>query len=237
MAALNTQDVVSYFEGKGLSRAAASGIAGNLQQESGLDPNAKGGGLAQWNTSRYNAAGKSGQQQLDQIWRELATSEVGTLHQLQKADSPESAASIFSTLFERPGIPMLDNRKKYAKEAFQGAGEGGGKPLAAVAEGVSEAGKAILSPFESIGSGLTATAKLATLIGEWIAEPLKPLKLVGGGLLIFMGLRTLTRTGAGGSVAQEVRYQAKPVASVVGAPARVASARKVKLKPKGNANG
>jgi hypothetical protein len=238
--------VVAYFEARGLSKHAAAGIAGNLQQESNLNAGDPGGGLAQWNPSRYNATGKTAQQQLDQIWTELSTTEIATLHALQKSKTPEDAATVFSNLFERPGIPMLDNRKKYAKEAAAGGGGGEGV-IGSTASAIGEAGKAVLSPFESIGEGLGATAKLATLVGEWIAEPLKPLKLIGGGLLIFMGLRTLTRTGVGGSVSQEVRYQAKPVTSIAAAPARVASApvrrtakrtanRKVKLKGKANGN-
>lgn len=233
MAALAYQDVTSYFEGKGLSRQAAAGIAGNLKQESGLDPNAAGGGLAQWTGGRWDASGKSARQQLDQIWAELSGSEIGTLHKLQKAATPEDAARTFSNLFERPGMPMIQNREKYAKEAFAARPSGGaaGKPgpLGALAEGVSDAGKAIASPFEAIGSGLGATAKLAELVGEWLGEPLKPLKLLGGGILIYMGLRTLTRTGAGGSVASEVRYATKPITSVA-APAR--AARRIK-RPKG----
>lgn len=241
---LSSEDVIRYFESKGLSRQAAAGIAGNLKQESNLEPGKPGGGLAQWNVSRYNASGKSALDQLDQIWRELSTSEIGTLHALQKSKTPEDAASIFSNQFERPGIPMLDNRKKYAKEAFEG-GKGGEGPIGTALGAVGEAGKAVLTPFEKIGeaTGLTATAKLATLIGEWLGEPLKPLKLLGGGVLIYMGLRTLTRTGVGSSVAQEARYQAKPIARVAEAPARVASAparrvvkrtanRKVNLKGK-----
>jgi Phage tail lysozyme len=46
-------EVVRYFESQGLTPFAAAGIAGNLQQESGLDPQAAGGGLAQWNPTWY----------------------------------------------------------------------------------------------------------------------------------------------------------------------------------------
>lgn len=48
---------------------------------------------------------------------------------------------------------------------------------------------------EGAAKGVSTTAELAGKIGEWLDEPLKPLKLVGGGILLYLGLRTLTRTG------------------------------------------
>lgn len=123
------QLAMRFFQSKGLSRAQAAGIVGNLQQESGLDPSAPGGFLAQWGGSRLAGlerfATRQGSQvtnpalQLEWIWQELQTSERGTLLQLQRATSPRQAARIFSNLFERPGIPAIGNREAYAEAAFK----------------------------------------------------------------------------------------------------------------------
>lgn len=94
---------------------------------------------------------------------------------------------------------------------------GGGKASTATSEGESPVGEAVSSVgsvFSGIGGSISTTAKLAQVVGNWIAEPMKPLKLVGGGILIAMGLRTLTRTGAGGSVQREFAFQTAPVRSV-----------------------
>lgn len=104
-----------FFEGKGLTRAQAAGIVGNLQQESGLNPNAPGGGLDQGQGSRAHSGSLTAQ--LEAIWSELVGSESGTLHALRRAVTPQQAARIFSERFERPGIPMLTNRERYALEA------------------------------------------------------------------------------------------------------------------------
>jgi hypothetical protein len=109
---------LAYFQSKGLSRAAAAGIVGNMQQESSLDPNAPGGGLIQGQGGRTSSG--TAQQQLDGVWHELTTSEAGTLAKLKSAATPEQAARIFSEDFERPGDPMLGNRERYAAEAFGG---------------------------------------------------------------------------------------------------------------------
>jgi hypothetical protein len=108
-------------------------------------------------------------------------------------------------------------------------GSGGGAfklPGQGAVEGATET---LLSPFAAIGKGATATAKLAQAVGEWVAEPMKPLKLVGGGILIYMGLRSLTRTGVGSSVASEARFQAASVRKV---PTPARAVRRM-VKPKG----
>ncbi len=108
--------IMGYFMAKGLSAAQAAGIVGNLQQESGLNPNAPGGGLDQGEGSR--AHGGSTKQQLEAMWKELETSEKGTLAALKAAKSPAEAARIFSEKFERPGEPKMSKREQYAREAY-----------------------------------------------------------------------------------------------------------------------
>lgn len=106
----------SFFEQQGLTRAQAAGIVGNLQQESSLNPNAAGGGLDQGQGSR--AHGGTMLQQLEAIWAELTGSESATLRALRRTRTPQAAARVFSQRFERPGLPMLKNREKYAQEAY-----------------------------------------------------------------------------------------------------------------------
>lgn len=105
-----------FFEGKGLSRAASSGIVGNLKQESGLNPAAAGGGIDQGQGSR--ALSGTLIQQLEQIWSELNGTEWETLGLLNLAKTPAEAAQIFSNRFERPSVPDLANRERYAQEAY-----------------------------------------------------------------------------------------------------------------------
>lgn len=110
------EQIVNFFQSKGLSRAAAAGIAGNTKQESSDNPNAPGGGLIQGQGGRTSHG--SLQQQLEGVWGELTGPERGTLGALKAAKTPSEAARIFSQRFERPGIPMLGNRERYANEAY-----------------------------------------------------------------------------------------------------------------------
>lgn len=114
----NRDIIVAFFERKGLTRAQASGIAGNLMQESSDNPNAPGGGLDQGQGGR--AHGGTLVQQLEAIWTELIGGERGSLQALRATSTPEQAARVFSERFERPGEPMIENRERYAREAFGG---------------------------------------------------------------------------------------------------------------------
>ena len=128
------QVAMAFFMGKGLSPAQAAGIVGNLQQESNIDPNAPGGGIAQWIGDRWtnlvNFAAANGtspndfQTQLNFLWQELNTSESGSLTALRQTNDPAAAAQSFSDNFERPGTPMMQNRIQYAQNAMAGAPAG-----------------------------------------------------------------------------------------------------------------
>lgn len=111
--------IMGFFMAKGLTAAQAAGIVGNIEQESGTNPRAAGGGLFQGIGSRAGLGKGSVKQQIEAAWNELQGSERGTLSLLRKARSPEEAARIFSEHFERPGTPMLANRERYAAEAFR----------------------------------------------------------------------------------------------------------------------
>lgn len=112
------KSIISFFMAKGLTRAQAAGIAGNAQQESGLNPNAPGGGLLQDIGSRSPSGQGTLGQQLDAAWKELLGPESNALAALRRTRTPAEAARVFSELFERPGVPMLSNRERYAQEAY-----------------------------------------------------------------------------------------------------------------------
>jgi hypothetical protein len=139
-----------------VGRIASAGMIGNFEQESALNPNAPGGGLDQGqgarDHSRLSLAG-----QLAAIWSELTGSERGTLAALRRAKSAAEAARIFSERFERPGIPMLSNRERYAEEALRsfdigGIAPWGGRPVPIIAH----EGERIMNPAQ-----YSATARLA----------------------------------------------------------------------------
>jgi hypothetical protein len=125
-------EAYGFFRSVGLSSAAAAGIVGNLEQESSLNPHEAGGYLAQWGGSRLKGleafAAKfkepvtTARVQLAYIWNELTTNESGTLKLLKQAKTPQAAARVFSQHFERPGIPDLSNRERYAGEAYAAYG-------------------------------------------------------------------------------------------------------------------
>jgi cell wall-associated NlpC family hydrolase len=109
-----------YLVSRGLTKTAAAGVIGNLQQESSLNPNAPGGGLAQWQPPRgpsdWSLSG-----QLKYLVNDLKTSYSGLLTQMNAAGSPGEAATLFCNEYERPGMPMLQNRIAYANAAYRGA--------------------------------------------------------------------------------------------------------------------
>jgi len=118
--------IVNYFVKKGLSPEQASGIAGNLYQESSFNPTIVGDngtafGLAQWRGSRLAELRRSTPNwrtidgQINFIWKELNSTENRTLGMLKTARTPEEAAVIFSKNYERPGIPHNERRMGYAK--------------------------------------------------------------------------------------------------------------------------
>jgi len=136
--------IVRYFESQGIASNGAAGIVGNLQQESGLDPQEGGGGLAQWNVSWYAqmAAYATSQGlsptsmagQLAYIVYDLRTSYGALLSQLDSAPDPGTAATAFESEYEicsgvvspmnvLPGSLCMDgNRRLYAVMALSAAG-------------------------------------------------------------------------------------------------------------------
>lgn len=132
----NAQQIWNYLTSQGLNSKAAAGIMGNLQQESGLNPNAPGGGLAQWIGSRGQAlnqyASANGMSpnslnaQLGYLMTELKSGQYGSISALNSQSSASAAAQYFEQNFEKAGTPMMSNRVNYANSYYDQYGSSGG---------------------------------------------------------------------------------------------------------------
>ncbi len=129
-------EAMGYFESQGWTRAQAAGIVGNLQAESGVDPNrgqnggGPGYGLAQWEGPRqrdfkawagHDIHQSTFREQLEFIQHELTTTERGAGNALKGATTASEAAQIVCNKYERPGIPHLDTRIANANAIYKGA--------------------------------------------------------------------------------------------------------------------
>jgi MYXO-CTERM domain-containing protein len=139
----NDQTAYDYFVGKGLTNFQAAGIVGNLDQESGVDPNSvqqggPGRGIAQWSVGgRWDTdandnciwyAGQQGQSstsltlQLDFIWYELTTFSGYGLAALRASTNVTDATVAFETDFEGCGTCDQSTRISYAQGVLNAYG-------------------------------------------------------------------------------------------------------------------
>ena len=115
----NAQQTIAFFMSKGLTRAQAAGIAGNMLFESGFNPSAVGDGgtsfgVAQWHNGRGSAmkqwtvahgySSTSFKGQLEYLWHELNNSESNALSKLRATSTPYDAGMAFCRYFERPAV-------------------------------------------------------------------------------------------------------------------------------------
>ncbi|HEY8087415.1 MAG TPA: phage tail tip lysozyme, partial [Polyangiaceae bacterium] len=139
----NDQAAFDYFVSKGLSNFQAAGIVGNLDQESGVDPNAvqqggPGRGIAQWSVGgRWDTdsgdnctayASQHGQSvwslglQLDFIWYELTSFPGYGLAALKGTTNVTDATVTFQTDFEGCGQCDQSTRISYAQGVLNAYG-------------------------------------------------------------------------------------------------------------------
>ncbi len=139
----NVEKVLKFFTGKGLTLMQAAAIAGNLQQESRIDPNALNSigayGIAQWLGGRRTNLEKKPnystiEGQLEYLWEELNGAENAGLRVLLKYSGSGGTtnrdilakpggdvgalAVEFGETFERYGPNEEGNRAQYAAEIF-----------------------------------------------------------------------------------------------------------------------
>jgi hypothetical protein len=140
----NDQTAYDYFVGKGLTNFQAAGIVGNLDQESGVNPNAvqsggPGRGIAQWSVGgRWDTdsndncvayASKEGMSvysltlQLDFIWYELTTFSGYGLAALKATTNVTDATIAFETDFEGCGQCDQSTRISYAQSVLSAYGQ------------------------------------------------------------------------------------------------------------------
>lgn len=161
-ASNNAGKLWNYFKSQGLSDGATAGILGNLEQESNLDPNKPGGGLAQWQGSRWTALQKFSKDkgldpnsldaQMQFLMKELNSGSYGSVAKMNGM-TPAQAALYFSNNFEKPGIPMNDKRQGYAN-GFYGQYHG-----SAAQNTYNGAGSTLLSAQPAINSVITVNVK------------------------------------------------------------------------------
>lgn len=139
----NDKAAFDFFIAKGLTNFQAAGIVGNLDQESGVDPNSvqsggPGRGIAQWsvggrwdtsandNATSYaasqNEARNSLNLQLEFIWYELSNFNYG-LAGLRATTNVTDATVEFMTKFEICGNCVQTQRVNYAKDVLNAYGQ------------------------------------------------------------------------------------------------------------------
>lgn len=186
-----------------VGRVGAAGIAGNLMQESSDNPASAGGGLAQWQGTRYTGLVKyaqsrglpvtSAQAALGYLVQDLKGPYAGLTAQLRSARDPGHAAVLFSNIYERPGTPMLGNRINYARQALgQPAGQ---VSLPGAASGLPRASQpsleSIVSTFDQQGFN---EAKGRYIVGQFLAHEQNPFDMgpkganLGGNPLLESGV-------------------------------------------------
>jgi Phage tail lysozyme len=124
-----------FFVEHGMTRIGSAGIGGNTGQESDWSPKASNGGLVQLGGERLRAEQSYARQhglsetslkaQLNYILLELrngkgaAEDDSRVWKELKSAKTVAEAAVIFSTGYERPGDPQMQNRILYANQTYR----------------------------------------------------------------------------------------------------------------------
>jgi hypothetical protein len=131
----NAEKAMNYFQDKGLTKAQAAGIVGNLDHEApGVNPNqhqyggGPGFGIAQWEGSRKREERQFAKEQgkpandlktqLDFAWKELNTTHSRALAGVERSHTPSQAARAFERGFEAAGKPHMAAREQNALYAY-----------------------------------------------------------------------------------------------------------------------
>jgi murein DD-endopeptidase MepM/ murein hydrolase activator NlpD len=187
-----------------VGKVGAAGIAGNLMQESSDNPADQGGGLAQWQGSRYTGLVKyaqsrglpttSAQAALGYLAQDLKGPYSSLAQQLRQSPNPQHAADLFSNIYERPGIPMIQNRERYAQQALGSKGGSLGASLSTMPgmpgpQGSTQTTTSTVPTFNQAGFD---QARARSIAGNYLAQSAKnnPYKTASSSSLIAPGLLT-----------------------------------------------
>jgi hypothetical protein len=124
----NYAAIVNYLTGHGYTPIAATGVAGNIYQESMGNPESVGtggGGLIGWTPLPSGfVTGNPAADLQTQLAALLTYNEQWAQYipALNAATSPANAAYLYMTYFERPGIPAASNREGAAAAVAQACG-------------------------------------------------------------------------------------------------------------------
>jgi hypothetical protein len=169
----NAKVIYTFLTGAGFSPNAAAGILGNMEQESGGDPNAgsnpPGKGLIQ-------ELGDPGGSLTTDLHRVLAYVRAnGSIADINKhATSPSSAALYFSTKYERPNPAAANNQNRIASaELVAKAAETGKWP-----KGSAQDASGGSNPALGLGAGISAGLNAVPGFG-WLSPGISTVTGVG----------------------------------------------------------
>lgn len=171
------QWTMKFFVGKGLTPAQAAGIVGNLEQESGqgLNPEAAGGGIAQWIGTRwpplekyahdnYGQSAQSGNGpkdlmvQVNYLWKELNAGYSKVLANLKATSTVEDAVHQFVGPNDRSGHPVPASYNSFRSGGYENPGQPEEQNRVKYAkEALAKYGGGVLSS-DNCGGGATTTA-------------------------------------------------------------------------------
>jgi hypothetical protein len=177
--------LMTIYTSAGMSKAGAAGLIGNQMQESGLDPNAPGGGLSQWIGARGAAMrsyassiakpANSVEAQGNFAVQELRTGYPQLWSYLTTASDPAAAALAISNQYERPAAWAANNanRQRQAQLAFSGVA---GAPVGNTGNTGNSGGGggSGFSPLDALVS--FATGDFQTLAGQFASLAFTMLK-------------------------------------------------------------
>jgi Phage tail lysozyme len=188
---LNAEAIYKALRGMGLSDNAASGVAGNVYQESKGDPkayNPAGGGLfGLTNANGGNPHGGSLTEQLALLFGYIKAN--GSIADVNAhASTPTEAATYFSQHYERPGDPQLQNRIAAANWVSNAAKSGNwGSGISTVPDQSGGGGGVFSWPQDITGFFTDADTFVTKLL--WLVNPASWVRigafLVGVALLLF----------------------------------------------------
>lgn len=188
--------LMAIYTGSGMSKAGAAGMLGNQVQESGLNPNAPGGGLSQWIGARAGALrayassiGKpvnSVEAQGNFTVHELKTGYPQLWAMLTTVSDPQAAALAISSQYERPAAWAANNRNRQAQALAAFTGVSGAPQATGGNSGTSGGGGSGFSPLDALMSFVTGDFQ--TLAGQFASLAFTMIKdtAIGFGDLIIV---------------------------------------------------